>query len=672
MLDRINAAMREGDFATALATARELVAAEPANADAWHLLGIAAMATGESAAAREALDRAVGLDPEQAAFHATRAALDMTEGKPTDGLREALSLNPNTLSAYILQVHAALARGDLPEARRRLRLAQRVDAGHPQVSMAEGYVADASGDRDLALRCFTAAATARPNMASAQLALGLAYLQRQTWAFAEQALSNALRLDPSRPRIALRGLVEAQRRQDDRAGALTSLDELVERFPAELDAIVLRADLRLQSGDRDGAIADLEHVLARQPRYIAALRRMALLLAGDGRAPDARALIDKALADAPADRDTWQLRMNLCGPLGESPVDVLQQWHAADPGSADCMELMADFHRSRGDIAQAAAWAERALAVDGNLFHSNMIMLEVEQARDLDLALVRADRLLVQQTDVQRQRQVLAWAGLALDQAGRHAEATLCWKNMLQRVSRQSPLVPPPSVAPADQVPEGTIEATLVWAPVGVRGEAVLMAAKQQLGNRLDLGRASVVAAGDGFGLVRFPPGDPRAGSAERWAQAVTAAGLDPATLVDWMPHLDPYTLAALRGARVLCLLADPRDALLNWFVFGSLQNYLPSPDPVAAADWLARTLDAVADHRDAHPDRVVFARLDGDAAEAAAAIEQALGLPQPLPGLHGRGARLPSGHWRHYREGFAEAFERLAPVAARLGYPAA
>ena len=68
-----------------------------------------------------------------------------------------------------------------------------------------------------------------------------------------------------------------------------------------------------------------------------------------------------------------------------------------------------------------------------------------------------------------------------------------------------------------------------------------------------------------------------------------------------------------------------------------SLQNYLPSPDPVAAADWLARTLDAVADHRDAHPDRVVFARLDGDAAEAAAAIEQALGLPQPLPGLHGR-----------------------------------
>lgn len=671
MLDSIHAALRDGDFAAAHASARDLVAAEPANAEAWHVCGIAALAMGQRTEAREALDRAISLDPEQASFHATRAALDLSEGKPTDGLREALALNPNTLSAYLLQVHAALARGDLAEARRRLRLAQRVNASHPMVAMAEGHVAAASGDHDLALRCYTAAATVQPNMASAQLALGLAYLQRQAWAFAAQALANALRLDPTRPRIALRGLVEAQRRQDDREGALATLNELIERFPAELDAIVLRADLRVQSGDRDGAVADLEHVLARQPRYTAALRRMALLLAGDGRAAEARERIEKALADAPTDADTWRLRLNLCGPLGEKPVEVMQRWHAADPGSAECMELIADFHRSRGELAQAIDWASRALAVDGNLFHSNMIMLEAEQARDLDLALVRADRLLVLQGDPERQRQVLGWAGMALDQAGRHAEAALCWKNMLQRVSRQSSQVPPPSVQPADGAPEGSIAATLVWAPVGVRAEAVLMAAKQQLGNRLDLARASATTAGDGFGRVRFPPGDPRAGSAESWTRAVTDAGLDPDTLVDWLPHLDPYTLAALRGARVLCLLSDPRDALLNWFVFGSLQNYLPSPDPAASADWLARTLEAVLDHRDAHPDRVVVARLDGEAAEASAAIEQALGLAEPLPGLHGRGARLPAGHWRHYREAFADAFGRLAPVAARLGYPA-
>ena len=41
------------------------------------------------------------------------------------------------------------------------------------------------------------------------------------------------------------------------------------------------------------------------------------------------------------------------------------------------------------------------------------------------------------------------------------------------------------------------------------------------------------------------------------------------------------------------------------------------------------------------------------------------------LPGVMGRGTRFPTGHWRNYREAFAEEFARLAPVAARLGYPA-
>ena len=61
----------------------------------------------------------------------------------------------------------------------------------------------------------------------------------------------------------------------------------------------------------------------------------------------------------------------------------------------------------------------------------------------------------------------------------------------------------------------------------------------------------------------------------------------------------------------------------------------------------------------------------DADAGEAAQRIEQALGLESPLPGVFGPGQRLPAGHWRHYRESLAEEFALLAPVAARLGYPA-
>jgi tetratricopeptide (TPR) repeat protein len=671
MLARIHDALRQGDFAAALALSRQLVAAEPANAEAWHLLGIALKAAGDGDGAREAVDKAITLDPERGNFHATRAALDLSEGKPTDGLQQAVALDPNSLVAYLMQVHAALARDDRPEAERNLRLAQRVDPGHPLVVLAEGHVAQAKGDPDHALRCFTAAANAQPDLASAQLALGIAYLQRQMWVFAEQALSNALRLDPSRPRVALRGLVEAQRRQDKRPATLATLDELIERFPAEVDAVGLRAELRLQQGQGAGAIEDMGRVLDQQPLHLPSLRRLTQLLGNTERAPEAIARVEAALAKAPAEIDLWLLRLQLAAATRQPPLEVLERWLAAQPDHPACLDLFADYHFSRGDLAEASAWADRALAKAPRLFRSGVVKLEVEQAQDLDKALARADRMLAEATDVEHQRSLLGWAGMALDRAGRHAEAASRWKDMLRRIPRQPRMVPPPSVAPAEQVPEGSISATLAWAPVGVRAEFVLISAKQQLGPRLGLERASVGAAGDGFGLMRFPPGHPRAGSAARWTQAFEDAGQDPSAVVDWLPHLDPYTLAALRGARVLALVTDPRQALMNWFVHGSLQNYLPAPDPVASADWLARSLEAVADHRDAHPERVVVARLDGDAAEASASIEQALGLAQPLPGVQGNGQQLPEGHWRHYRTEFAEAFARLAPVAVRLGYPA-
>jgi len=31
---------------------------------------------------------------------------------------------------------------------------------------------------------------------------------------------------------------------------------------------------------------------------------------------------------------------------------------------------------------------------------------------------------------------------------------------------------------------------------------------------------------------------------------------------------------------------------------------------------------------------------------------------------------QFASGHWRRYREHFKSAFDRLTPVAVRLGYP--
>ncbi len=671
MLAKINEALRQGDNATALAAARAAVAAQPDNAAAQHLLGVSLQRVADVAGARAAFERAIALAPDQSSLHFSLASLDLAQGNHDAamlGLIQALALDPNQLGAYVTLVHLAMARRDLAEAERNLRLAQRVNAEHPQVLVAEGYVTQARGNPDQALRCFTAAAQADPSLAAAQLALGMAFLARGTWPFAEQALSNALALDPSRAPNTLRALAEARRRQGKAEETLATLDELLALHPAEHAARGLRAEILTATGKGDVALADYLALLAERPDHAPTLRQAAGLLVQLDRIDEALALAEAALEKSPASDELWMLRLNLSGRVGEGAKALLDRWQDANPDSVACLELLADFHNTSGETALAEAYADRALAQNPLPHSSALIKIQAEMQRDPAQALARAEALLPHASSATPQRNLLGWSAMALDALGRYDEAGERWRAMVRHPGDNQ--LPPPRPVSADQAPDGSIAGTLVWSPVGVRAEFVLGEIQRQLGERVQLDRIGSTSAGDGFGLLRFVPGHPEAGSAERWQAALQAMGLDPATTVDWLPHLDGYTLAALRGAKVLALLTDPRDAFLNWIIHGSLQGYLPAPELGLAADWLAVGLEALADHRDAQPEATTLAFMDRDAGAASTAIERALGLEQPLPALFGNGARFPAGHWRQYRDAFGPEFARLTPVAVRLGYP--
>lgn len=671
MLANITEALRQGDLAAAVQAARAAVADQPDNAVAQHLLGVCLQRTGDLAGARPAFERAVALAPDQAAFHFSLASLDLAQGRPDEGLRglkQSLALDPNQLGAYVTLVHLALGRKDLPEAERNLRLAKRVNADHPQVLVAEGYVAQAKGDGDLALKCFNAASTADPTLAAAQLALGMAFLTRKMWPFAEQALSNSLALDPSRAPTTLRALAEARRRQGKAEQTVTTLDELIAKVPGDLPARGLRAEILAGIGRQAEALPDFLAVLEQRPDHVSALRSAAALLFLQERPEEARALIERAIELSPQNDLLWMVRLNHAGLMQEDARELLDRWLDRNPDSAGALELLVDYHRTRGDDALAEFYADRALAIDPQLQISGMVKTQAEMAQDPVLALARVDRQLAVVTDADQRRALHGWAGVALDAMGRHDEAALRWREMLQDVI--TGVLPPPQLIPADQAPAGEIAGTLVWSPVGVRAEYILRLAKEALGPKMRLDRIGAQGGGDGFGLVRFAPGHEEAGTAARWTESLKASGLDPSDTIDWIPHLDGYTLAALGGATVLALVTDPRDAFLNWIIHGSIQNYLVSPDLVKSADWLAGGFQVLADHRDAQPDRVVLVRLDQDAAEAAATVEKTLGLPEPLPAVFGTGMRFPPGHWRLYRDAFGAEFARLTPIAVRLGYP--
>lgn len=672
MLANITEAMRRGDYAAALNAARDLVAAEPNNAAAQHLLGICLRHSGDLSGSRVALERAIALSPDQSALYFSLASLDLAEGKPQAaqaGLKQSLQLDPNQLGAYVTLIHLAMAARDLDEAERNLRLAQRVNADHPQVLIAEGYLAQARGNPDLALRCFTVAVQADPNLHEAQVAMGKAYLSRDMWPFAEQAFSNALRLDPTRSLATLRALAQARRKQGDVEGALEVLGEMIQRNPADLTVRGVRGELLAATGRALQALDDYLPMLDQHPDHVVTLGFAVMILAENDRLDEALARTEAALARSPTVDELWMLRLNISGRLNEDAKALLDRWHEANPASAACIEMIANYFLARGDMAQAEAWADRALALKPLLYVSGMIKIQARLADEPDKALAQADQMLAGtaagNTDVLRA--LNGWAGMALDLMGRYDEAAERWRRVIALPGNQ---LPPPLQVPAQFAAQGEIEGILVWAPAGVRAEAVLGSLVNPLGSRLRLDRLGDQASGDGFGMVRWPPGDAEAGTADTWTQGVVAAGRVPAEVVDFLPHLDGYTLASLRGARVLALLADPRDALLNWMVHGSVQQFVVAPEAAMAADWLAASLEALADHRDAHPDKVVLARLDGDAAQAAEAIETLLGLAEPLVALQGNASQFPAGHWRNYAGQFSEAFARLAPVAVRLGYP--
>jgi hypothetical protein len=137
-----------------------------------------------------------------------------------------------------------------------------------------------------------------------------------------------------------------------------------------------------------------------------------------------------------------------------------------------------------------------------------------------------------------------------------------------------------------------------------------------------------------------------------------------------------------LKGTELLAVVIDPRDALLNWLVFGSAQSYVFPPVLKRTAKWLAASCHALADTMAHGPQKVHLVQIDAidaHAEEISAQLKEALGLAAapdaqrlaaPILALGGMPNQFPAGHWRNYQASFAEAFAELTPAAVRLGYP--
>ena len=684
MLERIHEALRRNAVDEALALAQDWVAQAPDDAQAQRALSTALAQAGDPAAALVALDQAILLAPEDAGLHFERAAL-LLRARDNDAARDALGqslgLDPNHLPSYLVQAQLALARGDLAEAERLSRTAARIDPEHPRLAALDALLALRAGDADRALALASAAsakATDDPQLLSV---LGFGYLAKRHWAFAEQAFRRVSGLLPDaralRPLLAQ--LAATQGRMDEAADLVAPLLE---------DEATATAALRrvgglyaLQAGRPEQALVHLRRALAAGPDRAVLQGLMQLWSAREDR-DDAQATLEAALATHRDAGDLWAARLALETPGTAEGEQVLERWLGAMPDFVPALET-AMFQRDRAaDLEGAGRFAGRLLELQPAHPAAGQFLAESLLASDADAAVARAHAAVAAQASEETRTPMRGWLGRLLDRAGRPAGALAQWQSLHAEFGANRLALPPLAPAPDGAWPAlgapapGSGHPILLW---GLPGSGIERVADTLAAGPLLRDRFSAQA-----------PADPLAAPAS--AHALRAGGLDPAQLVaqwraqlpargiadgnvvDWLTWWDNALLLALRPhlpeGLLLVAVRDPRDMLLDWLASGSAVP-LALDDMDAAAAWLAQGLEQLADlhEQDLYPHLLM--RVDGvlDAPPLLAdVVGQALGVQLPPPPAAPR--RMPPGGWRAYADLLAGPFARLAPVAARLGYP--
>jgi len=227
---------------------RRVLAAEPEEAEALHLLGVIAHQRGEHAAAVDLIARAIALRPAEANYHNTLGQAYRALRRTTEAVacyRHAVELDPNCVQAYNNLGNTLHRLGQLDEA-----LACYREAVERKPDYADAYVNLGNVCKDLdrldeAVTCYRRATELVPDHAAALSNLGYALLEQQQVAEAVNCCRRAVELQPA--------LAEAHNNLGNALYVQGKLDEAAGCFRR---ALALRPDFAAALGNLAGLLKD--------------------------------------------------------------------------------------------------------------------------------------------------------------------------------------------------------------------------------------------------------------------------------------------------------------------------------------------------------------------------------------------------------------------------------
>ena len=321
---------RAGRVGEAEAVLRGATAADPANSEAWSLLGASCCRLGKLDEAVASFSRAIRLAPGDPGAHNNL-------GVALAALRRFAEAVASFEEAVRLRPEFAEARGNLASARRDLAappcpasgptagggpglnvLRHDVRPGvDPYESLARQGVALAGAERlEDAAACLRQANRLRPEDPASHNDLGVVLARLERFAEAEECFRQALRLRPDYPE-ALNNLGNVLCRQRRTVEALDRYRRAVVLAPDYVDALRNEGAALKDLGRYDEAIAAFERVFRIAPGDPDTLNNLGITLGQQGRYAEALGYFDRALARDPDHVDSHKNRAMMWLTVGD-------------------------------------------------------------------------------------------------------------------------------------------------------------------------------------------------------------------------------------------------------------------------------------------------------------------------------------------------------------------
>ncbi len=360
---------RHGFLADADELCRRVLAAEPNNADAAHMLGIIAHQSGKLSEAIEHVRRAATLAPDQALYHANLGEMCRLAGRTDEAIaagRRAIALNPQHAGALSNVGIALFDQGKFEEALEHYDRAVAIEPGFVQAHSNRGNALQRLKRFAEAEHCYRRAIELEPKFADAYNNLGTCLRELKRSEEAETVYRKALELLPNNPET-LDNLALAVK-------DLERLDEAAEIFRRAL-AIEQRSDkihlhygtVLLDQGKTDEAAAATERALALNPDSHDAINVMGRVAFERGELEAALAHYRRALSLKPDLADAYNNMGNVLKELGQ--LDEAQQTYlkalALDPKVTGVYVNLADSKKFAPGDPHLAAMEALAAQADG-------------------------------------------------------------------------------------------------------------------------------------------------------------------------------------------------------------------------------------------------------------------------------------------------------------------